>query len=296
MPPGKRRTGYTAEDVQLAVNATKEDGLSLRQASELFNVPKSTIKDHLDDDHSSNMGRPTVLSAEEEVQLLEKIQVLADWGFPLTGQDVCHFVKSYLDKKGVRSSRFKDNLPTSKWITCFLKRHPEFCLRKVNPIKRTRAAVSREDISDFFINYSEAVEGVPPENLYNCDETNFKDDPGSSKCMVKKGTKYVEKVLNTSKQATSVMLCGNAAKEWLPPMVVYRAMNIYSSWCERGPKGAVYSASKSGWFDGYQYEKWFFEIFLPPAKKKKGKKLLVCDNLSCHISAAVIESCRQEGS
>jgi hypothetical protein len=82
------------------VNATKEDGLSLHQASKLFNVPKSTIKDHLDDDHSS-MGRPIVLSAEEEVQLLEKIQVLADWGFPLTGQDVCHFVKSYLDIKKV---------------------------------------------------------------------------------------------------------------------------------------------------------------------------------------------------
>ncbi len=71
---------YTEDDVQLAVNATKEDGLILRQASELFNVPKSTTKDLLDDDHSSNMGRPTVLSVEEEVQLLEKIQVLADWG------------------------------------------------------------------------------------------------------------------------------------------------------------------------------------------------------------------------
>jgi hypothetical protein len=57
------------------------------------------------------------------------------------------------------------------------------------------------------------------------------------------------------------------------PTVVYRALNTYSSWCERGPKGAVYSASKSGWFDGYQYEKWFFEIFLPNVKKKEGKKL-----------------------
>ncbi len=82
-------------------------------------------------------------------------------------------------------------------------------------------AMSREEIRAFFANYNKAVEEVPPENLYNCDETNFKDDPGSSKCMVKKGTKYVEKVLNMSKQATSVMLCGTAAKEWLPPMVVY---------------------------------------------------------------------------
>jgi hypothetical protein len=110
-------------------------------------------------------------------------------------------------------------LPAKKWVQCFLKRHPEFSLRKANPIKRARAAVSREIIQEFFVHYAETVEGVPPENIYNCDETNFKDDPGLSKCIVKKGTKYVEKVQNTSKQATSVMLCGTAAKEWLPPMV-----------------------------------------------------------------------------
>jgi DDE superfamily endonuclease len=75
--------------------------------------------------------------------------------------------------------------------------------------------------------------------------------------------------------------------------VVYKAANTYHSWTERGPVGASYSASKSGWFDGFQYEKWFFEIFLPNAKRKPGKKVLICDNLSCHISAAVIDACRQ---
>ena len=122
---------------------------------------------------------------------------MADWGFPLSGQDLCYFVKAYLDKKG-EPTRFKNNLPTYKWVHSFLRRHPEFSLRKTNPIKRARASVSREDVQDFFVNYLEAVEGVPPENIYNCDETNFKDDPGMKKCLARKGTKYVEKVMNTS--------------------------------------------------------------------------------------------------
>jgi hypothetical protein len=292
MAPGKRRKTYTAEDVEQAVLAHQEEGLSLRQASERFNVPKSTIKDHLADSHSSDIGRPTVLSKEEEIQLLERIQVMADWGFPLTGRDLCHFVKSYLDKRGI-VTRFKNNLPTSKWVSLFLQRHPTFCFRKGNPIKRARAAVSREEVQEFFVNYMEASEGVPPENTYNCDESNFKDMTATSKVLTKRGTKYVETVQNTSHSSTSVMFCGTAVGEMLPPMVVYKAQNSYKAWEERGPKGTVYSSSKSGWFDGFQYEKWFFEIFLPNARRKKGKKLLICDNLSCHISHNVIEACRQ---
>jgi hypothetical protein len=99
--------------------------------------------------------------------------------------------------------------------------------------------------------------------------------------------------MNTSKQATSVMFCGSAKGELLSIMVVYKALNTYSSWCERGPPNAVYAATKSSWFDGFMFEKWFFEILLPNLKRKVGKKLLVCDNLSSHISAAMVDACRQ---
>ncbi len=52
----------------------------------------------------------------------------------------------------------------------------------------------------FFENYKVSVDGVPPENIYNFDEMNLKDDPGVKKCFFKKGTKYCEKVQNSSKQ------------------------------------------------------------------------------------------------
>jgi transposase len=75
MPAKKRRENYTSEDVDNAVNATKEDGLSIRQASEQFGVPKLTILDRLRGSHGDTMGRPIVLSEDEETQLLERIQV-----------------------------------------------------------------------------------------------------------------------------------------------------------------------------------------------------------------------------
>lgn len=88
------------------------------------------------------------------------------------------------------------------------------------------------------------------------------------------------------------MFCGSAAGQMLPPMVVYRAQNLYTSWCERGPKGTVYSCSKSGWFDMYQFEMWFCKLLLPRLKRLPGKKLILGDNLSSHISIYVIDLCK----
>jgi hypothetical protein len=83
-------------------------------------------------------------------------------------------------------------MPTRRWVDRFMGRHPDFRLRSANPIKRARAGVSREVIKEFFDNYIVAVEGIPPENILNYDETNFSDNPGVKKCLFRKGTKYCE--------------------------------------------------------------------------------------------------------
>jgi hypothetical protein len=42
-------------------------------------------------------------------------------------------------------------------------------------------------------------------------------------------------------------------------MVVYKSGNgiVYQNWCEGGPEGATYAASKSGWFDMSKLNQWF---------------------------------------
>jgi hypothetical protein len=205
MPPlsGKKkyRKGYTEDDLQEAVNMVKQ-GSSFRVACSTYNIPKTTLIDRVNETHSGVQGRPTVLSPEEEKIIIEMVELLSVWGFPFTQDDLRFFVKSYLDKKGVKT-RFADNLPTRRFVDTFLGRHSEFTLRKTNAIKRSRAALSREEVTKFFDNFAKSAEGVAAENMYNFDETNLRDDPGNRKCLFKKGTKYCEKVQNTSKQAKS---------------------------------------------------------------------------------------------
>ena len=140
--------------------------------------------------------------------------------------------------------------------------------------------VSRDTIDDFFEKYSETVDGIPPENMYNYDETNLRDDPGVVKSIYKKGVKYAEYVRDHNpKSCISVMFCGSASGVILPPYVVYKAKNVYASWCEGGPAGTVYSCTKSGWFDMFIFEEWFTKVFLVHVRKQQGKKLLLGDNL-----------------
>jgi hypothetical protein len=175
MAPGKRRKHYTQEDLEEARAAVSSGTMSLRQAQEEFGVPKSTLNDRSTGSHSNKQGAPPILTPEEEDLMCEMVKILAAWGFPFSGQDLCYFVKSYLDKKGVTNVRFKDNLPTHRWVTTFLGRHKELSLRQCNAIKRSRAAVSREDIDDFLNNFTVSMEGVAPEGLYNYDETCFRN-------------------------------------------------------------------------------------------------------------------------
>ncbi len=92
--------------------------------------------------------------------------------------------------------------------------------------------------------------GVPPENIWNYDETNLTDDPGAKKAIFKRGVKYAEQIRNHSKSAISMMFCENAAGDMVPPYIVFKAENLWKGWCLNGPKGSRYNTSPSGWFKG----------------------------------------------
>jgi len=99
--------------------------------------------------------------------------------------------------------------------------------------------------------------------------------------------------MNHSKSATSLMYAGCADGTLLPPYVVYKATNLYDTWTIGGPSKARYNRSKSGWFDLTCFSDCFNKILLPYAKKLNGRKVLIGDNLSSHLSEEVIGACEE---
>ena len=102
--------------------------------------------------------------------------------------------------------------------------------------------------------------------------------------------KRIKRVQEHSKMAISLMVCGNAAGDLLPPFVIYKALNCYENWTKNGPVSAQYDATKSGWFDSRTFQSWFFNVFLPHVSEITGQKILVGDNLGSHFSPEVVEA------
>ncbi|KAG5875129.1 hypothetical protein JTB14_015456 [Gonioctena quinquepunctata] len=157
--------------------------------------------------------------------------------------------------------------------------------------KRFRANLSPEIINQYFDNLEINLKDFPASNIVNYDETNLSDDPGRLKVVCKRGVKRVDRIIDSSKTSTSIMIAVSGSEQLLKPHVVYKATHLYPTWVENGPEGIIYNRSKSGWFDGEIFENWFQEVALPYFKKCH-EKVLIGDNLSSHISLHVIQECR----
>ena len=286
-------TNYTPVDIQNAVKCVRE-GQTIGKAAMAFGVPKSTLYRKLNGKQTKQTGGQLGLSEECEEELVNIINQLTDWKVPLGGYDVRLLVKHYLDKRCVIHKRFANNLPGTDWLRGFLRRR-NLVVRLSDNVTPAKFEIDEASVNEFFDQLNETLQGVPPQNLFNFDETNMTDDPSRKKCVVRRGLHRVEKKAAHSHQAFSVMFCGNAAGNYLAPMVVYKVIseNLYSSWKLGGPPDTVYASTKSGWFDTSTFETWFFQIFLPHAKKLHGPKVLIGDNLGSHFSADVIKSCQQ---
>jgi DDE superfamily endonuclease len=174
-----------------------------------------------------------------------------------------------------------------------MQRHKDITMRKASLIKRSRAELSHGQVNDFFDHYEKTAAGIPPENIINADETNLREDPGSQKAVFQQGVKYAEQIRDHSKSCVSIMFAGTASGHLLPPYVVYKAQYCYPYWCQKGPKGAFYTSTTSGWFDNFVFVEWMKNILIPYCRRLEGKKLLLVDNLASHISVEVIDLCKE---
>ncbi|CAH2011985.1 unnamed protein product [Acanthoscelides obtectus] len=126
-------------------------------------------------------------------------------------------------------------MPGCDWVKSFLKRHPQLSRRIAQNISHARAASDEEIINNFFDNLEVELDGIPASNIWNYDETNLVDDPGQTKVVTKRGTKYPERIRNSSKACTSLMVCGNAEGQIAPVYVNYKSQKL---WTENGPPNA----------------------------------------------------------
>ncbi|XP_055615154.1 uncharacterized protein LOC129761457 [Toxorhynchites rutilus septentrionalis] len=283
-------TDYTPEKLQAAVAEVQKKGASIYVASWSFGIPYSTLYHKVHGLHNKKPGSPNVITDAQEKDLADTVRVEGIWGFPLTADCIKKLVKQFLDHNKMNTKL--NNSPGKDWVNSFLKRH-NLVSRLSQNIKRSRAKVDPRTINEYFDNLATTVDDVPSENMINYDETYFSDDPGSTKVVVQRGQKHVDRVMDHSKSSFSVMFTGAGNGKVLPPYVVYAALHLYPTWTEGGPKGCRYNRTKSGWFDSAVFEDWFFTVALPYFKglRNDKKSIIIGDNVASHLSFRVLQSC-----
>ncbi|XP_063216730.1 uncharacterized protein LOC134527736 [Bacillus rossius redtenbacheri] len=284
---------YSEAAMAMAIRDVQEGVSSIRAAAEKHNVPKSTLADKVNCKHLMKHGRPTALSNDEEAELVRGLMISAECGFPLTPSNACDIVQSYLNREGKSEKQFNDNHPGREWVSQFLKRHPQLSVRLCENVKRVRAEISPEIVNAYFNHLEETLADIPPANIVNYDETNFTDDLGNERVIVRRGTRHPEHVIDTSKTSTSVMMAVAGNGTLLPPYVVYKGTYVYPTWVECGIEGSRYNSNKSGWFDMELFEDWFMTICFPYLRKLEGRKAVLGDNLASHISVQVVRVCEE---
>ena len=182
----------------------RENSLSLRAAAQTYGIPRSTLSEHLRGVRSKRYGGgSTVLTHDEEREIVVTCQVLSEMGFPLTKAYVKVVVRDYLKSEGGFGS---SGLPGRSWWEGFSSRSPTLVECKPQHLARQRAQGAMKEVVDAFFqrlrNLFEKTELATapdsPNRIWNCDETGFCTAVASKSVLSRRGAKEVHETAGGS--------------------------------------------------------------------------------------------------
>lgn len=198
---------WTTEQLHEAIEKVRKKELTLRAAAVTYGIPRSTLSDHLCGVSSKRYGGgSTVLTRNEEREIVVTCQILAEMGFLLTKGYVEVVVRDYL-KGQDRSSVFgSSGLPGRSWWEFFLSRWPTLVQRNPQHLSRQRAQCAMQEVVDVFferLKYlfqkTELVNAPDLANrIWNCDETGFGTAVASKAVLSRRGAKEVHETAGGS--------------------------------------------------------------------------------------------------
>ena len=285
------RKQWSNEQMLAAIDSAVQDGLSANRAADLHRVPRSTLKDRLSGrvKHGVKPGPRPYLSAEEESDLSKYLLEVVSFGYGKTRREVQNLVESYVKQKG----QLKGSSISNGWWERFLHRNPELSLRSGDATAGVRMdALNKENIDSYF----DLLQSVfdqhnfqdHPEAIYNMDETGMPLEPKPPKIVAKKGVKKVRYRSSGQKAQITVIGCGSATGQALPPFIIFSAKQLSTLWMTDEVPGSRYAVSDKGWIDQELFNFWLKEHFLTNAVSQR-PLLLLLDGHSSHFEPHTIQ-------
>ena len=273
--------------------------LSANKAADLHGVPRSTLKDRLSGRvaHGVKSGPRPYLSTEEEAELSSHLLQASEIGLGKTRRDVLTLVGTYVEKKG--GLRGKRSVISNGWWDNFCKRNPELSLRSGDSTAAVRMdAMNSENMKAYFDLLSDVYDefdfGNRPESIYNMDETGVPLEHRPPKVVAKRGQKKVRCCTSGQKSQMTVIGCGSATGQSIPPFIIFAAKQLNHSWTLNEVSGSRYGVSDKGWVDQELFFYWLKDHFLANAVFTR-PLLLLLDGHSSHFEPQSIQFAKDNG-
>ncbi|CAF3738952.1 unnamed protein product [Rotaria socialis] len=281
----KIKPNYLNADVDRALCLIKEKKLTVVDAGREYNIPLGTLYSRLSGKRGSGgRGRPPILLNDEEEFLVYVIELFQEWQQPLTRKCVINMARTYMIELGKKIS---SDVHLIEWFNSFMSRwRDRLKIATSMKLERIRSqSCTKEVITKWFERLHVVLSKLKlldkPASIWNVDESGFFDDPGRRQVIVKRSTRYaISSQSGSGKSMTTVLLCTSAAGRCLPPYIIYKAAQLYDSWCPKnGYPGARYNVSTNGWADSDTFNDWFLHHFVPNVKHEKRPILLIMDDV-----------------
>ena len=244
----QKRKQWTEQQMLDAIESATIGGMS---GNAKHGVPPSTLKDCLSGrvKHGTNPGPAPYLNLVEEKELTDHLIVSAQSGYSKTRKDVINIVERYVNQ----SSSCSVSISNGWWFN-FKKRNQGLSLRSGDSTAGMRmSAVNKDNINHYIDLLQEVFDehnfSSHPEAIYNMDKTGMPLEPRPPKVIAAGGQKKVRYQTSGQKQQITVIGCGSATGNALPPFIIFAAKQINYLWTKNEVNGTCFAVSENGWID-----------------------------------------------
>ena len=273
----------------------KEENICVLKASRLYGVPDQTLRDRISGRISIDTlksGRSPIFTLDEELKLVNHLQAVAKYGYGYTRQEVVDIASDYSNQLGKRAST---NPLTINWFRGFIQRWPELRVIKPKALELQRAKHTSASVINKYFEELDTV--LTKYNLKNNPHLIFNiDEKGISQNHVPPyvvgGSDYpVQAVTNGKSQTTTILGCGSAGGQMIPPYFVFAGHRMMADLLKDSIPGTGGTVTETGWSNYQVFRAYLQEHFIKfsPQRQPGQHMLVLLDGHKSHVSMDLIE-------
>lgn len=278
-----------------AIDKVKSRSMSLREASQVFQIPKSTLarrvleKNKLVSGAMKHLGRHVqTLNDAFEAELVKYVKDMESRYFGITCTELRKIAYQLAERNNVihQFNREKETAG-KKWLRNFLSRNPSISLRQPEATSYARATgFNRPAVQKFFNLLQEIIDKhcLDGSRLYNVDESGMKTvQQKHAKILANKGKKQVGALTSSERGKNVTVVCAtNACGHFVPPMFIFARKKMNPIFMDRAPSSSKGVVQDNGWMtmDLFKTYLQHFVEFVKPTREQP--VCLILDGHSSH--------------